>query len=171
MSLHYILDGYNIVHQMSMNLNDDIDIQRRQLVSFIETKRPQGSLQNEVTIFFDGGPGLNGRIQDSIVKVYFSGDVSADDRIKQMVEDASNKKQIIVVTDDREIKYAVSASGSKSISVKKFLSMGRIAGKAVSRRSKSETNKVKAGFSPSKRISKGVETKINEELKKVWLKS
>lgn len=155
---------------MSVDLNSDIDVQRRQLVSFIETKRPLGSLQNKVTIIFDGGPGLSGRIRasNSNLSVLFSGESSADDWIKRMVENALNKKQIIVVTDDREIKYAVGASGSRSISVKKFLSMGRLSGNSSSG---SQANKVKSGTSPAKRIPRGVETKINEELKKLWLKS
>lgn len=170
MSLHYILDGYNIVHQMPVDLESEIDVQRRQLVSFIETKRPLGSPQNKVTIIFDGGPGLSGRIRTSNpnLSVLFSGESTADDWIKQMVEDSSNKKQVIVVTDDREIKYAVGASGSKAISVKKFLSMGKL---SASSERRSRTSKVRSGTSPSKSIPAGVEAQINEELKKIWLKS
>jgi len=169
MSLHYILDGYNIVHQMPVDLNSDIDVQRRQLVTFIETRRPHGSSHNKVTIIFDGGPGLPGGIltSRSNLSVLFSGESSADDWIKQKVEDSTNKKQIIVVTDDRDIKYAVSASGSKTISVKRFLSMGKISGGSASR---SQAYKVKGSASPDKIISKVVEAKINEEMKKIWLK-
>jgi len=155
---------------MPVDLNSDIDVQRRQLVTFIETKRPHGSSQNKVTIIFDGGPGLPGgiRTSNSNLSVLFSGESSADDWIKQRVEDSANKKQIIVVTDDREIKYAVGASGSKSISVKKFLSLGKLAGSSSR---KSQEHKVKGSSSPAKIISKVVEAKINEEMKKIWLKS
>lgn len=167
MSLQYLLDGYNIIHQMPMDLKDNIEDQRKRLVIFIETKRPQGSLNNKVAIIFDGRVGIYGRIDSSIVKIIFSKDISADDKIKQIVSQAGNKKRIVVVTDDREIKYAIGALGAKALSVKEFLAagVGRKKMRGIFNREASEES-----TRTVKRISRSTECRITEELKKVWLK-
>ena len=54
MSLHYLLDGYNVIHQMPDLNRPALEDQRRALVHFLETRRPQGSSRNRVTIVFDG---------------------------------------------------------------------------------------------------------------------
>ena len=54
MSLHYFLDGYNVVHQMAGAARLNLEEQRYQLVRLIERKAPQGSERNKVTVVFDG---------------------------------------------------------------------------------------------------------------------
>ncbi len=55
MSIHYLLDGYNIIHQMPAALDlTKLEDQRRHLIRFVEQHRPQGSANNRVTIIFDG---------------------------------------------------------------------------------------------------------------------
>ena len=60
MSLHYLLDGYNILKQIPA-LNDlPLEDGRRGLLRWIETQRPQGSVNNTLTVVFDGNPDFFG---------------------------------------------------------------------------------------------------------------
>ena len=157
MSLHYLLDGYNILHQMPRADESAFEQQRERLIGLFQQSRPHGSLKNQMTIVFDG----YGKVDSSTIKVIFSGDESADSRIRKMVEQSQNAKNIIVVTDDRDIQYAVRASGAKVCAVKDFLQ-------------KSDSKFQKKPNAPSgnssKKISKAVEFKINSELENIWLK-
>src|SRR3989338_5991790 len=109
MSLHYLLDGYNIIHQIPKLANGTLEEQRQKLIAYIEQLRPQGSPSNQVTIVFDGQPQMMQSLMRSPVKVTFSQNESADDKIKKLVYEAGNKKNIVVVTNDRDIQYAVRA--------------------------------------------------------------
>lgn len=128
------------------------------LVRDIESGRPQGSAKNKVTLVFDGRQGRAQPIQSTAVDVIFTLDETADDRIIRMVQQSGNSRNLIVVTDDRGIQYAVRAAGAKLSSVKDFLLKMR-----------GETPKGTASSS-AKVINQKVADKINEELKAVWLK-
>ncbi len=161
MSLQYLLDGYNIIHKMG-NLPDKLEDQRSLLVRYIEHNRPQGSLNNQITVVFDGQAGVSSPGIDSNVKVIFSKGQSADDKIKAIVACSTHSKNIVVVTDDREIQYAVRASGACVCSVEEFLSK-RSSVKKPSKHVKNNAN-------VQKNISKNLEDQINQELSNVWLK-
>jgi len=126
--------------------------------------RPQGSVHNSVTIVFDGQPGIVQHSSSSFVKVVFSQNESADEVIKRLTQKASHKKSLVVVTNDRELKYAVKLRGASVISVDEFMAQGKTEGhhpSAVSRvNAKTE----------EKYISKVVEHDITSEFKKIWLK-
>lgn len=81
-----------------------------------------------------------------------------------MVEDSNNKINIIVVTDDRSIQYAVRAMGAKAMAVKEFL--GKMDGP---KSSSSQSGRSGSGVSPQKKISEGAQAKINKELADIWL--
>ena len=87
---------------------------------FIERCRPQGSLNNKVTVVFDGNEDIFGGMESATVKILFSRGEEADDKIKRIVAQAKNPKDIIVVTDDRDIQYAVRALRAKVSSVQSF---------------------------------------------------
>jgi len=119
-----------------------------------------------VTIVFDGAPGIYGTPYVGNVKVVFSNQKTADDEIKDIVEKAANKKQIVVVTDDREIKYYVRPLGATVLSVKDFLS------KCQPRLSRGPSHP-KASIAvkgAKKRIPSATGSKITKELEKIWIK-
>ena len=122
MSLHYILDGYNIIHQMPALVSKNLEQQRNGFIHGLESCRPQGSSNNKITVVFDGKAGIIGRMESAIVKIIFSKDETADEKIKRLVEESRNAKNIIVVTNDRSIQYSVRANGAGILSVKEFLS-------------------------------------------------
>jgi len=140
-----------------------LEDQRLELLGFIEKYSPQGSLKNQVTIVFDGNQDVFGGMQSSAATIIFSQGESADDKIRSIVAQADNTKNIIVVTDDRDIQYAVGALGAKAISVAEFLSKDQLSGK--------KPKQVKVISSESEKyISKTDESKITSELGKIWLK-
>ncbi len=135
------------------------------MVQYIETRRPQGSANNEVTIIFDGRSEYLDQQYSSHIKVLFSRDEPADDLIKRKVVRADNKKRIVVVTNDKDIRCAVRALGAKVLSVKEFL--------ASSQEEKRKVRKIKKEAmdpGPAKIISKQTEYKINQELADIWIK-
>ena len=163
MSLHYLLDGYNIIHKIQGLAERELDDQRMGLVHFVETRRPQGSWRNKVIIVFDGQPGIVQRDHPSDISIVFSQGESADDKIKRMVADASDKKNVVVVTNDRDIQYAVRSSGAQVCSVEDFLRKGSAASLLKRNSKKSEDVSVK-------NISKNLESMITKELENIWLK-
>ena len=146
---------------MSLSSQQRLDDQRRSLIQFIEQFRPQGSLRNAVTIVFDGRGEFDPNTQ---IRILFSYDQSADDKIKQLVQDSGNRKTTVVVTDDRAVQYAVRALGAQVCAVQEFLSSAQPKNLKQVKRAKNSS----AG--PVKNISKTLEHRITSELEKVWLK-
>ena len=137
---------------------------RAAFVRLIDIERPQGSLNNEVIVVFDGQPGVYGRIESSTVKTVFSQYGSADDLIKKLVGQSANKKQIIVVTDDRELLLYVRAMGASIMPVREFIRLLKPSAAGSKRTQKASSIKV-----DSKKISYTAEHQITQEMEKIWL--
>ena len=149
---------------MPLSKSQKVEDERANLVRHIEWNRPQGSAANQVTVIFDGYGNADGRSISSTVKVIYSQDRSADDKIKSMVSSAANKKTIIVVTNDREIQYAVRAEGAKVCRVDEFLGkMGTVKGTQKSK-------PVKKDKEGPKNISYVMEHGITSEFENIWVK-
>jgi len=159
MSLQYVIDGYNIINNNSFrsDLNKFKDC-RIALLEIIRLNKLTGSTNNEVIAVFDGYPPYPDFHYDySNFKVIFSCDVSADQRIKDILEASLNPKNIVVVSDDKEVRFFASGCRAKIESVVDFL--GRAKNTAVNSKEIRET------------ILTYTEVRdINEELKKKWLK-
>lgn len=164
MSLHYLIDGYNVIHQMPLLDHCKLEEQRLGLIQFIEQIRPQGSMKNKVTVVFDGQGGMLKTPLSQWVETIYSVNGSADEKIKDIVEQSVNAKNIVVVSDDRGIQIAVRKVGAKILVVKEFLSKGRGAsrGKIIPTQ--------KSRQAPRKNISHLDEFNINSEMSKIWLK-
>ncbi|VAX37637.1 hypothetical protein MNBD_UNCLBAC01-1646 [hydrothermal vent metagenome] len=152
-----------MMHQLPVTLPSKLEDQRRVLIQFLENQRPQGSLNNAMTVVFDGKADIFGGMESSSMNIIFSKDETADDKIKRMVAALDNAKSTLVVTNDKEIQCAVNLSGAKAISVQAFLSQGRPTRQKVTRRSASSHK------APVKKMARNVETKITEEMEKIWL--
>jgi predicted RNA-binding protein with PIN domain len=161
MALHYILDGYNIVKNLAALADRKLEDGRGGLVELISRHRPQGSLNNNVTIVFDGQAQMGGGFyQQSGIRIIFSSSRSADDKIKELIDQAKLPKTCVVVTNDREIQYYVRAAGAQVMTVENFT--GRL---------KPDYLRVKKVVAAEdKQISKFTELKINEEMQDIWLK-
>ena len=142
-----------------------LEDRRRQLICFIEQYAPQGSSNNCVTVVFDGDLEVFGGMKSSVAKIVFSQGESADDKIKKIVAQAHNSKNIVVVSDDRDIQYAVRALGAKTSGVRVFLDQVKVSGsskKSSVKRSPAESQKY---------IPKSEESKITSEFGEIWLGS
>ena len=166
MSLHYLLDGYNIIKQAPELAQKKLEDGRNGLIRMIEIYQPQGSLNNRVTIVFDGQPGMWGQASVPTVNVIFTETGSADDKIKSLVEDSRLKKNIVVVSDDKDIKFAVRPLGATVMGVKEFLSKCRPRSTSTKFSSKKIKMRVKE---EEKSISKSLEYKITSEFERIWL--
>lgn len=161
MSVHYIIDGYNVIKQVKFFTGKKLRSSREGLLRFIEIYRPQGSSRNEVTVVFDGradvvaGPQIKSKVQ-----VIFSKNESADEKIKRMVERSPNPSCIIVVSDDKEIIYYCRSLGARIKSTPEFLE------KLINIPNKPQT----ADEHDKPELNSEMATKITEQLKHIWLK-
>ncbi len=168
MALHYILDGYNIIKQIPAYSFKGLKEGRDSLVSLIEMYRPQGSDKNLVTIVFDGQADVfYPQKPNPHCQVVFSTHQSADDKIRQIVDKSKSKSQMIVVTDDKELRFSVRAIGAKVMNVKEFLEKA----KPFAPQEQSAGKKGKPPKDDEKYIPKTLEYKITTEMKKIWLKA
>lgn len=158
MSLHYIIDGYNCIrHRALAGRIRDRDFGRG-LLRLIEDRRLTGSGKNPLCIVFDGFPSAkNPMIPEVGTKVVFSGDESADDRIKRMVEACGNPRIVVVVTDDRQIQDYVRSLGATVMGVETFASQA-------------EKRRVARGADQETPLSAEAQNSINSEFRKLWLR-
>ncbi|MBI4982952.1 MAG: NYN domain-containing protein [Candidatus Omnitrophica bacterium] len=161
MSLQFVIDGYNIIKhaQFSRFSRKNIKDQRFALLELIKSHKLTGSQKNKVLVVFDGFPDASARsLREDSFEVIFSCDDSADKKIMQMVESSQNPKNIVVVSDDREIKFFVKSCGAAALGIEEFIIPKN--NKAVS---KKELDAIKTELSFSQ------VHEINEELKKLWI--
>ena len=124
-------------------------------MNLIKTKRLCG--KNPAIIVFDGYPPQEGELTgDQSVDVLFSKENTADEKIKLIVERSRNPKNIVVVSDDNEIRFIVKALGSKVMSVEQFIYPSE------KRTSRKEIPEAELTYSQME--------EINKELKQIWLK-
>lgn len=123
MSIHIIIDGYNLIRQSnSFSDLDRLDIQlgREALLETISTY--QRIKQHRITVVFDGtnAPSFlprKSRVKGVKVKFSRSGE-SADSLIKQMVNREGEKA--LVVSSDMEVVNFASKRGAATISSSDF---------------------------------------------------
>ena len=159
MSLQYIIDGYNIInHPLFARLNKHIQNPQTVLLTFIRTKRLTGSYKNKTIVVFDGYPPSDIRLCDEgNLTVIFSRKINADEKIKMLVEESANRKTIIVVSDDKEIKFMVKSLGAAVLGIEEFIGC-----KKKSQEKQREPLKLELTYSQM--------DEINQELRKIWLK-
>ncbi|HTX17637.1 MAG TPA: NYN domain-containing protein [Bacteroidota bacterium] len=102
---HYIVDGYNVIHaipSLKRLLEHDAAQAREQLAFLIA--RLTFRRKFRCTLVFDGA-----RSSDipapthSPVHVVYSSPVSADAKIKSMIDQSKNRSLLVIVSSDREI--------------------------------------------------------------------
>ena len=164
MALTYLLDGYNIVKRIPELAEKPLQAGRETLIQWIELYRPQGSPHNSVTIVFDGRPGMIDYPRSSSLKVLFTEEESADDKIKRMVHRSANPKTVVVVTNDKDIRLHVRPLGAKILTVEEFLAQFKRPTAAASR--PREPGKKE----DEKYISQTSEFKITSEFERLWLR-
>lgn len=157
-----MIDGYNLIKRNPALASKSLEDGRQAFINLIERYRPQGNLSNQVTVVFDGKPGMYGFPVANEIRVVFTEYESADDLIKRRVEESKAKKNIVVVTDDRALLLYVRGCGATVMS----------GGDFIKRASSVKTSSKGKGPSSvsSKVITSTFEHAINQEFEKIWLK-
>lgn len=125
MSNKIIVDGYNMLHLVNTyreKIASDLEAARAQLIRDVQVY--QDFKKVEIAVVFDGSPDLPSAQQHQNVagiQVSFSHAPSSADRlIMNLVRKEKNKKRLIVVTEDREIKNFALSAGSSVLSPQAF---------------------------------------------------
>ena len=125
LALHYILDGYNVIKRTESFAKMKLEDARGELVRFIINKRPHGSQRNKVTVVFDGKAGYYMSAPESRgLAVIFAIKTNADQEIKNIVGRSRTPRQIVVVTDDREVQAYVKSCSAQVMSSSEFIGRG-----------------------------------------------
>ncbi len=157
MSLHFIIDGYNLIKQTRLLNKVNLEDSREALVRFLTVYRPHGSKTNRVTVVFDGREGNFYTKPVSCIEIIFAQSQSADDKIKHLVEKSENPKSVVVVTNDREIRFFVKQLNAQVKTVEEFLD-------------KFNPSKVKDTPDEKTIVSPLEAARITEEMRMIWLK-
>lgn len=157
MSLEFVIDGYNIIkHPLLNKLLKPGKDPHLALFNFIKLNHLTGSAKNKLTVVFDGYPNNQDGAVFSKTGLVFSKSISADEKIKHIVEGSLNPKNLIVVSDDKEVRISSRMLRAKVMGVAEFLSL-----REKLHYRKEEDIKEDLSFSQKQ--------KINEELRKIWL--
>lgn len=151
--LVYIIDGWNVVHKLDKIRNSSQP--RQALADHIRRYGLTGSVNNKVTIVFDGFFPLNEMLRGRGYRILFSEEREADDLIIEEMQKINNPRQTIVVSDDRKIADAAGIKGVRVMPVREFITP-----------KKKKTDKSEK---PEKNIKYSVQREITEEMKKIWI--
>jgi predicted RNA-binding protein with PIN domain len=159
MSLRYIIDGCNIINhpRFIRSIPKRAKPVKTALLDFINQHKLCGSLNNKITIVFDGYPDRYCHKEDKFADIIFSRSHTADEKIKEILEGSPFPKSIIVVSDDKQVKFFAQACGARAIGVEEFIPLKD---KAVRRQD--DLTRIELTYAQMH--------KINEELKRIWLK-
>ena len=153
--LWYIIDGWNLINKVPPIKTSPSP--RRELITFIKKNKLTGSKNNKVSIVFDGKMNIREYESEKEFEIIFSGERKADEVIISMVENHRNRKEIVVVSDDRQIIDFAKKEKANILKVTEFLRRGK-------------RRVIKRGENP-KPISYSLQREITEELRKIWLKN
>jgi len=159
MPLHYVIDAYNIINHIAFTpIHKKIKDPQRALLEFVKNRRPEKKSKNKITLVFDGYPKVSAQnLEEADIDIVFSREESADAWIKRIVEASKNPRNIAVVSDDREIRFFIKSVGASAVGVEEFINP-----KQNPQRKKEDLIKTQLNYSQV--------SKINQELKELWLK-
>lgn len=151
---HFLIDGFNLFHKIPEI--EDSTAPRRDLISYIRRNNLTGSSNNKVTIVFDGYE-TEELGSDPQYHILFSEDKTADEIIKDKISSARNKRNLVVVSDDNEIRSRGQSEGANVSGTHEFLAKANSS--TVSKRHGDGFR----GLKPSRIMD------INEELERMWV--
>ncbi|MDD5019309.1 MAG: NYN domain-containing protein [Candidatus Omnitrophica bacterium] len=160
MSISYIVDGYNAIKSAAPYCDLPLRQARERFFSYLETRRPHGSLRNRLIVVFDGSSEVFGCRNNQTFEIIFTSGESADDKIQEIVVSSKNPGIVVVVTDDRALGYAVRRAGARTMSCHEFFKTAAVRGARASVREPDTKNL----------LNIVQREKITEECRKIWLK-
>ncbi|MCM8819065.1 MAG: NYN domain-containing protein, partial [Candidatus Omnitrophica bacterium] len=116
--MEYLIDGLNVIKSSFIKKygKKTIEFNKEFLIDILEKyKRKHPSI--EITVVFDGGPSSFDIYREKRIKIVFSQDITADEKIREILEKKKSRSSISVVSDDREVQEFTKILGSKSLKV------------------------------------------------------
>jgi predicted RNA-binding protein with PIN domain len=116
----YIIDGNNLIGKISslMNLQKkDKQASREKLVFMLD--RYFSKKKFKIALHFDGHP--NTAINSSRMKIVYSENLTADDRIKKQISQSKSPRNLSVVTSDSNLAQFARVCSCNVISSEKFV--------------------------------------------------
>jgi predicted RNA-binding protein with PIN domain len=102
---HYIIDGYNLIHaipSLKKLLARDAVQAREQLIEHVSRLTHRRKFRG--TIVFDGArPQNDFGSSNAPIHVVYAAPLSADEKIKSLIEHAPNRAWLVVISSDHEI--------------------------------------------------------------------
>jgi predicted RNA-binding protein with PIN domain len=119
--MKYILDGYNIIRSSYLKKADKYSSETGQIkfFSLIQSYRRE-HLTLFFIIVFDGVGNLTG---SKGIKIIYSGDISADEKIVDIISQNDENEKYIIVSDDRQIQEGAKIFGCKYMGVQSFIKL------------------------------------------------
>lgn len=119
----YIVDGYNLLHcfrYLGRMMNREPERARAELVRRLGGFR--GSKRIRVWVVFDGRGDEDELKRAGVygVRVFFSGQASADSRIIQLLKQQKNPRAWTVVSSDREVQFNARGVGAEVVGSGRF---------------------------------------------------
>jgi len=139
----YIIDGDNLIGS-----SPDISLEDPQARSKIiaVVRQFQENKNSNVTIVFDGAPQSGVRKEELYPKfcvAYPHSGASADDEIRQILNQLNYFRDVILITSDRELKSYAKKKGAKTVNSIEFYfelkRVSRISGKVEEKQKRIET--------------------------------
>ncbi|MCL5029936.1 MAG: NYN domain-containing protein [Bacteroidetes bacterium] len=119
---HYIIDGNNVIHKIKKFeklLQKDKQTPREKLAFLIEDFF-RGK-QVKISLHYDGYERIP--IKLDLIKIIYSSNKIADEKIKHEIESEANRKNIVVVTSDDNLKDFARKCSCEVISSEDFIKM------------------------------------------------
>ena len=116
---HYVIDGNNVIGKIKALKSlqqKDKQASREKLVFMIDNFLYNKKVK--CTIHFDGFEQTP--IKSTICKIIYSNNQTADDKIKIQIEQTKNRKNLIVVTSDNNIRHFARICSSDILKSKEF---------------------------------------------------
>lgn len=160
--MEYILDGLNVIKSSFIKKYEKKSIEggKEFLIDILEKyKRKHPSI--EITIVFDGFPSSLDIYRERKIKIIFSHEITADEKIKKILENKKNKNKIYVVTDDREIGEFTRILGGNIFKVKEFMDIVS----PIEKQEKPNNSKI-LNYKTKIEIEKELEKYYGEKIKK-----
>jgi predicted RNA-binding protein with PIN domain len=117
---HFIIDGNNLIGKISalQHLQKINKQSSREKLAFILESYFHDKPNNKVSLHYDGFEGKSIRLQR--IRIIYSGKRTADDEIKSQIEQEKNRRTIIVISSDRNLKDFASVCGCDWMSCEDF---------------------------------------------------
>lgn len=119
----FLIDGFNLFHAAQSVLPQGFDLGRSQLMSRLgEWAEATG---DKLTVVWDGTPPpppLARQLGDQRIReIYAGGSETADQRIAKLLESDTGTREIVVVSNDREVRQSARHYGARVDACEQFL--------------------------------------------------